>query len=77
MYIPNKPNKYGLKIMCCTDARTGYFYNGYIYTGKDSYGKIYRMKIKNLANQLKVFFALHNQYIIQIEMRRYIIRSHP
>lgn len=38
IYLPSKPVKYGLKIMCCTDARTGYFYNGYIYTGKDSDG---------------------------------------
>ncbi|KAJ8970593.1 hypothetical protein NQ314_001126 [Rhamnusium bicolor] len=39
MYIPNKPDKYRLKIMCCTDARTGYFYSGYIYTGRDSDGR--------------------------------------
>ncbi|KAJ8957148.1 hypothetical protein NQ314_006595 [Rhamnusium bicolor] len=39
MYIPNKPDKYGLKITWCTDARTGYFYNGYIYTGRDSDGR--------------------------------------
>lgn len=36
--MPNKPVKYGIKIMCCTDARNGYFYNGYIYTGRDSDG---------------------------------------
>lgn len=38
MYIPNKPRKYGLKVMALTDARTHYFYNGYIYSGKDSDG---------------------------------------
>nr|CAI5819415.1 unnamed protein product [Callosobruchus analis] len=38
MYIPNKPVKYGIKIMCCTDARTNYLLNAYIYTGKDSDG---------------------------------------
>ena len=38
MYLPNKPRKYGLKIMALTDARTHYFYNGYIYSGKESDG---------------------------------------
>ncbi|RZF45385.1 hypothetical protein LSTR_LSTR002828 [Laodelphax striatellus] len=38
MYIPNKPCKYGLKIMCLTDARTGYLFNAYVYAGKDSDG---------------------------------------
>lgn len=38
MYMPNKPVKYGIKVMCCTDARTGYLLNAYIYTGKDSDG---------------------------------------
>ncbi|XP_066258799.1 piggyBac transposable element-derived protein 4-like [Euwallacea similis] len=30
MYMPNKPCKYGIKIVCMTDARTQYFFNGYI-----------------------------------------------
>lgn len=38
MYMPKKPSKYGIKIMCLTDARTGYLLNAYIYTGKDSDG---------------------------------------
>lgn len=38
MYMPNKPVKYGLKIMMLTDARTGYAYNAYIYSGKGSDG---------------------------------------
>lgn len=38
MCIPNKPCKYGIKIMCMTDARTQYFYNGYVYCGKNSDG---------------------------------------
>lgn len=36
MYIPSKPEKYGIKIMALTDARTTYLYNAYIYAGKDS-----------------------------------------
>lgn len=38
MYMPKKPAKYGLKVMALTDARTGYFFNGYIYAGRDSDG---------------------------------------
>lgn len=30
MYMPNKPCKYGIKIVCMTDSRTHYFFNGYI-----------------------------------------------
>lgn len=39
MYMPNKPVKYGLKIISLTDSRNHYLYNSYLYTGKDSYGK--------------------------------------
>lgn len=38
VFMPNKPKKYGIKIMCLTDSKTAYFYNGYIYTGKDCDG---------------------------------------
>lgn len=38
MYIPSKPEKYGIKIMALTDARTHYLYNAYIYAGKDTDG---------------------------------------
>ncbi|XP_046989013.1 uncharacterized protein LOC124594692 [Schistocerca americana] len=38
VYMPKKPFKYGLKIMSLCDARTSFFYNGYIYTGKGSDG---------------------------------------
>jgi hypothetical protein len=38
MYIPNNPRKYGLKIMVLNDAKTQYFLNSYIYSGKDSDG---------------------------------------
>lgn len=38
VYMPKKPHKYGIKIMCLTDAKTSYLYNAYIYTGKDSDG---------------------------------------
>lgn len=38
MYMPNKPAKYGIKIMALTDARTQYLANAYIYHGKNSDG---------------------------------------
>lgn len=38
MYMPNKPCKYGIKIMCLTDSSTSYLYNAYIYSGKGSDG---------------------------------------
>lgn len=38
MYMPKKPAKYGIKIQCLTDARSGYLLNAYIYLGKDSDG---------------------------------------
>ncbi|GBP23585.1 PiggyBac transposable element-derived protein 4 [Eumeta japonica] len=38
MFMPKKPAKYGLKIMCLTDARNGYLLNAYLYLGKDSDG---------------------------------------
>lgn len=34
--MPNKPARYGLKLLCLTSAQNSYFYNGYIYIGKDS-----------------------------------------
>lgn len=40
MYTPSKPSKYGIKIMCLTDAHNAYLYDAYIYTGKGSDGQI-------------------------------------
>lgn len=31
IYMPNKPTKYGIKLMCITDSRTHYLYNAYIF----------------------------------------------
>ena len=38
IYMPNKPSKYGIKIMILSDARQFYVYNAYIYHGKGSDG---------------------------------------
>ncbi|XP_035220849.1 piggyBac transposable element-derived protein 4-like [Stegodyphus dumicola] len=56
MYMPQKPVKYGLKVMCLTDARNNYAYNAYLYCGKDSDGISVEERVgKNSANQVKLF----------------------
>lgn len=37
-YMPKKPGKYGLVIRALCDASNSYFYNGYVYSGKNSDG---------------------------------------
>lgn len=39
MYIPSKPDKYGLKIISLCDARTFYFISGIPYVGKENVKK--------------------------------------
>lgn len=39
IYMPNKPNKYGLKVLLLVDADTFYVYNAYVYHGKGSDGE--------------------------------------
>lgn len=34
MFLPSNPNKYGRKVMCLTDSRSGYLYNACVYCGK-------------------------------------------
>lgn len=34
VYLKNKPNRYGLKIMCLCDAKNSYLFNAFIYAGK-------------------------------------------
>lgn len=36
MFIPSKPDKYGIKILMMCDAKTFYMLNAQVYTGKDS-----------------------------------------
>ncbi|XP_039298114.1 uncharacterized protein LOC120354734 [Nilaparvata lugens] len=36
MYLPSKPNKYGIEIMMLCDVKTKYLINGIPYLGKDS-----------------------------------------
>lgn len=54
MYIPSKPNKYGLKILMLCDAKTNYMLNAMPYVGKtetngDSLGSYY---VKTLTETL-------------------------
>lgn len=39
VYMPKKPKKYGVKVMCLCDSKTSYMYNAYIYTGAGSDGR--------------------------------------
>lgn len=36
VYMPKKPKKYGMKVMCLADSKTSYLLNAYLYTGKGS-----------------------------------------
>ena len=36
MYMPKKPAKFGLQIMCLCDSQTIYLCNAFVYTGKDT-----------------------------------------
>lgn len=36
VFMPNKPRKYGIKVMCLCDSKTSYLINAYIYTGRGS-----------------------------------------
>ena len=37
MYIPNKSEKYGIKIIWLVDNDTGYVFNGLVYTGQHTF----------------------------------------
>lgn len=54
-----KQCKYGLKIMCLTDAQNHYLYNAYIYIyiycGKNSDGAGIEESVKNSKNPPKQF----------------------
>ncbi|CAG4918539.1 unnamed protein product [Colias eurytheme] len=36
MYIPSKPDEYGIKIVMLCDSKTAYMINAFVYLGKDS-----------------------------------------
>lgn len=47
-YMPKKPAKYGIKLLCLTDAHNSYLYNAYIYCGKGTDGSILTAEEKKL-----------------------------
>lgn len=49
VFMPKKPKKYGIKVMCLCDAKTSYLLNAYIYTGKGSDSVGLNEAEKNLA----------------------------
>ncbi|GBP02352.1 PiggyBac transposable element-derived protein 4 [Eumeta japonica] len=58
MYMPKNPTKYGIKIMCITDARNGYLLNAYIYLGKDSDGQNLPQELKHLLKSTQAVLRL-------------------
>lgn len=58
IYMPNKPSKYGIKVMILSDARTSYFYNAYVYTGKDCDGKLLPQEDKKFLKPTQAVLQL-------------------
>lgn len=58
MYIPNKPRKYGIKILAINDAKTHYFLDGYIYAGKGSDGTTLSEEEKKLSKPTQAVIRL-------------------
>lgn len=48
MYLPKKPKKYSIKVICLADAKTSYLFSAYIYTGKSNDGVRLTVKQKEL-----------------------------
>lgn len=64
MYMPKKPNKYGIKVQCLTDARTHYLLNAYIYTGKGCDGKcLTEQERKNLLIPTQAVLTLAKPHL--------------
>ncbi|XP_050309025.1 uncharacterized protein LOC126745295 [Anthonomus grandis grandis] len=68
MYIPNKPTKYGLKIMCLTDARNNFFLMVIFTKVKIRMVKDYHKKNKNKKNQHSQYYDLLSRCSTLIEM---------
>lgn len=59
VYMPKKPKKYGIKIMCLCDAKTSFLYNAYIYTGAGSDGQ-------GLSDQEQQFLMKPTQSVVKL-----------
>ncbi|KAK2578630.1 hypothetical protein KPH14_003656 [Odynerus spinipes] len=58
MYMPKKPAKYDIQILCLTDARSGYLLNAYIYVRKDSDGMNFPTEYKKLKKPTQAVLRL-------------------
>jgi len=53
MYLPSKPDKYGLKIISICDARTFYFLSGIPYVGREQ-------------KKMKTDLSILTQYVLRL-----------
>ena len=60
MYMPQKPVKYGLKVLCLTDARNNYAYNAYLYCRKDTDGISFEERWKKFSKPSQAVQRLSN-----------------
>jgi hypothetical protein len=58
MYMPSKPAKYNIKVMCFTDAHSSYLYNAYIYVGKDRDGATLSEEEKKFTKPIQAVISL-------------------
>lgn len=58
IYMPNKPSKYGIKVVCLTDARNNYLNNAYVYSGKESDGITLSLEERKLTIPIRTVICL-------------------
>lgn len=58
MFMPNKPAKYGIKLMCLTDIGNFFLSKAYIYIGKNSDRMILNSEERKLKKPTQVVFRL-------------------
>ena len=63
MYMPKKPSKYGIKMMCLTDAHNSYLHNAYLYVGKDSDGATLTAAEKKLKKPTQAVVRLSKELV--------------
>lgn len=58
IYMSNKPSKYGIKVVCLTDARNNYLNNAYVYSGKESDGITLSLEERKLTIPIRTVICL-------------------
>lgn len=67
VYMPDKPNKYGIKLYMLSEARTGYVYNVEVYHGLENTGvAIVKRLMSNLSNKGHTLYT--DQFYTSIEL---------